>query len=233
MKNKLLFLFIALLFTGCSKSNYTVTETSYGANGQVQQTIVKEFNNQDQIVKLTINDEVTTYEYENNLCIKMTLPDGEFKYFYDGEKLVQLDVVDPSGNLHKRTYYEYDENDNVIYNKTVADDEIFESFIDYNDLNQMIAAKSISSEGETNYEYQYDENGNLIEENIKDENGNLTNHVYSYEQNLKVKEILNYNGEEISTTKFVYDNKDRLIEMYRCESGDAGCTIMSTIEYSR
>lgn len=184
---------------GTSTHEYTYDE--YG-------NLIKEISDNEQYESYV----ETTYEYDEfNRLIKLIHGDTIVEYEYDEHGTV---IKERSNNLDKRTAVEkiyhpiYDENNNIIENKT--DNKYFKC--EYNEEGQLVKT---NNRGKKELEYQYEQSENIIRIHTKeyslDEDGSRylnSRWIDEFDENNNhiSRSYVNENGEFIRGWTREYDN---------------------------
>jgi len=205
--------------------NQTI-EKKYDKNGNLIEELNKKggkttytYDAQNRVIKITVGDESTTYEYNMNNQITKEVDsfNNETQYIYD-QKGNLIETIDAKYNSHYKTY---DEASNLIeeidiysnitkytytdglLTKKILPNNTFEEYI-YDSKNRLITTNYSNGLKE---ELHYDINNNLIKKIDKYEN--IYEYVYDQHKNI-IKTTITYdNLTQITTNTY---NKDLLIK---------------------
>jgi len=172
-------------------------------NNQTGETINHIYSATDEVTKVTIGGQTTTYtRNKNNQLTKLEKPNGDVaEYFYDDNARVTQIKNSRSSNEFLKYEYQYDANGNRTQIKTTVNAGS-PAIVDYeyDNLNQL--KKIITSSKTTTY--SYDAGGNIT--TISDTTGALT--TYTYDGNRLIKKVISGSG---GTTEYLgYDGSGNL-----------------------
>ncbi len=188
-----------------------VLEKDYTVDGNLETFNKYSYNDKNQLIEtlfLDDNEEVLeshTFFYENNNLVKEHIHYGENEYDDDTDF---YDIVE----------YIYNNDNFLISKRSIDSDGEFNSEKKYfyqgnNKIREEIYGENKTLEVELNFEY--DENGNIVNESRIDHIENVKNtleHLYN-EQNLKTATLVYNNYDElISKSNFEYNDKNQLVK---------------------
>lgn len=210
---------IILVTKNYENNNGNLISDNYGNN----QIISYEYDNFDRRKKLIKMNDIYNYKYSNNGdLVKIVSNNDIIKYTYDlAKRLTKYKYNDFTVD------YKYDETDNVIDIKYNHNNIVYNINNSYNEDDSIVKM----SIGETEFNYDYDEIGRLINSNINNiynveykylTNGNRTsfliksinsnnNDIYSYEYD-KLNNIKNIYHNNILENSYKYDEYNQLIQ---------------------
>lgn len=124
-----------------------------------------------------------------------------------------LTVVDREGNESTQsTMTAYDDRGNVSQVEiAMSMSTVSRTTYTYDDQDRMLSAKTVTSEGSTDFTYAYDDAGNMVEQ-IKDDQttDTYTRTVYTYDDRGYVLEEKTYNKEDVlqGSISYTYESDD-------------------------
>lgn len=182
----------------------------------------------------------TIYEYDNNeLVLRVTnYQDGTseiFKRRLNAESEI-VEIYDSEGNLYQKEIAEYDNRGNDVKRSFYLENELVEEhYYTYNSKDEMIEKQTKSKieeepEDEKNEVFQsniekieYDNNGNIILEEIRTSNGIITFKAESkYDGELLVQEVINdFEGSlDVKISTYIYDQLGNIIKSRQTDKSE-------------
>lgn len=165
-------------------------EEHYYESGDIKSRSLYSYQNNRSEESITLFD-------ENGIQV-----DEEFcNYTYDGDKIIEKQLLDESGNILKILQFDYNSEGRLV--KTVEIDNV------------------TGNTNFTEYNYNFNQNGNMIERIILSENGEVkTRDSLNYIGNLNTIEVINFNSSGfIHTVKtFIYDLNGKVTTEYESDS---------------
>lgn len=217
----------------CNKDGFVTHKEVTDASDQTSKYdyIYDENNNVKTMKETTPDDIVITYQYEENGSYTRDYTDKDENYIvencYANGYVFHKEVTDKN-NSTTLYDYEYDDNYNVIKrSETYPDNTV--TIYEYND-DDSVTKKDIDENGLlkyeeitdkegsiTKYDYEYDEDNNLIKKTEKDKYDNIiATYEYIHEDAIVKKSYKDENGNDI--IEYYYEND--LFHQYREEITD-------------
>lgn len=213
---------------------HVISQLRYGADGTLQKSFLRAFNEHGDITKSEQIDHLTTYNsyrydytyeyYENGLIKSKTryINDWLFEtemweYDEQGNKTV-YSVANSDGRLtsRERYTYEYDENGRItnLTAKNNLGSLMYTYTYTYDANGNILTENKYSNVGSVSYKYvyEYDDNNNLLEKRHYDWSGKLNKkYIYEYnEYNDAILEIC-YDGDGNKNSTCVYTYADPVL----------------------
>ena len=180
-----------------------------------------------------------TYDENDNLIKEIrAFSNGDYKiyeYTYNtNNQMILQDTINSNGEKQTKVIT-YDANGNII--KQIEENSYGKTIIEYiYDDNNNITKHTYTTDG-VKYvaEYTYDSKGNLIQKQETEtfyENTEITNYIYTYDENgNKIEEVCTKSNGYSSTTKYSYDASGNLMQETHIDSSGNEKTTKYTYDY--
>lgn len=225
---------------GCSNTNSSndvvsnelslnpIEEVQYSNDGKIISIDKFEYNNNNQLIKKTSENDEITYVYEDDVVVKSIRSTGYSNYTYDDMKqLTRIDTYNLDNELIETRTHEYDDNGNVVRSAyEVIGEEPIVSLYTFDKTGKLVTVMV------DNYKttYEYDSSEKCIQETSY-LNGIVDSNIIStYKDELLNTQItFKSDGSELIRLQYVYDENNRLIEIL--SSTDNGNNFYKSTEY--
>lgn len=198
-------------FESFTENQLITEEIHYDSDGNVLSKKSFEYDNKGNLIRETIDDQITDYEYLDGKVVKAIAKDYVSDYVYENDNLIEV-ITKSNDKIKEIRKHEYNEKGKVTYSSLEkTDGEKTESYYTYDEKGQLVE----TSVGEYRTIYEYDLNGNCVKE-ISYIGDNADKEVTNtFENNLLVlQETNSFSNNSTITIKFEYNDQSQISKQF-------------------